>query len=243
MGTWTVKDNKGVITTVADAYVPDGSTVGLIRRSTVLSLVAMLVAVLIFEIIQLRAGAWAAAVALSLGLLSVGYVVGLLFAVPKSAGAVPAGIPKDGSGGVGGPGKTMPHLLIVNTNFEQISDWLTKIIVGVGLVQFSQILAFVNGASKRIAAGYVNPLVTQQSAEVLAIAIIIAFPSIGLLLGFFTVRLYIAWAIYATDAQSTGAVDGEVGNVPGVAQDDPEENADQRGGARGGQHDEHDVDP
>src|SRR5215207_3296326 len=51
----------------------------------------------------------------------VGALVGFLFGIPRRfqrEGSDPA---------LGG--------LVVNTNLEQISDWLTKIIVGVGLVE------------------------------------------------------------------------------------------------------------
>ncbi|MFI6634259.1 hypothetical protein ACIBI7_35720 [Nonomuraea fuscirosea] len=49
-----------------------------------------------------------------------GAVIGFIFGVPRSTGAA--------------AGSTTP-----NTNLEQISDWLTKILVGVGLTQFPAI--------------------------------------------------------------------------------------------------------
>ena len=54
------------------------------------------------------------------GAFAVGAILGLLFGVPH-AGDKPVG------------GKTWS--LVPNTSFDQISDWLTKILVGVGLTQ------------------------------------------------------------------------------------------------------------
>ena len=59
---------------------------------------------------------------------AVGVLTGFLFGIPRTAPApsnqsVPAGAGQASFG--------------VNTNLEQISDWLTKIIVGVGLVQLT----------------------------------------------------------------------------------------------------------
>ena len=55
-----------------------------------------------------------------------GGLFGFLFGIPRSL-AQPVEDPKDTSAGRYQP----------NTNLEQISDWLTKILVGVGLVQFT----------------------------------------------------------------------------------------------------------
>ena len=43
-----------------------------------------------------------------------------------------------------------------NTNLEQISDWLTKIIVGVTLVQFRDIAAYFRGCAEQFATGLVG---------------------------------------------------------------------------------------
>jgi hypothetical protein len=59
----------------------------------------------------------------------VGALVGFLFGIPRTLTADTT--PADGAGTVAQPLNYHP-----NTNLEQISDWLTKILVGVGLVQF-----------------------------------------------------------------------------------------------------------
>jgi hypothetical protein len=58
--------------------------------------------------------------------LAVGVVVGFLFGIPRRLQR------EELDPGVG-------SALLVNTNLEQISDWLTKIIVGVGLVEIGRL--------------------------------------------------------------------------------------------------------
>jgi hypothetical protein len=64
---------------------------------------------------------------------SVGSAIGFLFGIPK---ANPKQKPSDRS-------------YEPNTNLEQVSDWLTKIILGVGLVQFRQIANALESAGQR----------------------------------------------------------------------------------------------
>ncbi|GIE86286.1 hypothetical protein [Actinoplanes regularis] len=58
----------------------------------------------------------------------VGGLVGFIFGVPKVFSS-------DGSGHRPLP----PREVVANTNLEQVSDWLTKILVGIGLTQFQAI--------------------------------------------------------------------------------------------------------
>jgi hypothetical protein len=60
------------------------------------------------------------------GAFVAGGLLGFLFGIPRSL-AGPEGAEDKASAGAYRP----------NTNLEQISDWLTKILVGVGLVQFT----------------------------------------------------------------------------------------------------------
>lgn len=181
-----------------------------IRVWTVGSLAGALGMLLIFEVIQLRDGDWAGALALSVALVSGGYLIGLLFAVPRTTGSdavasAPAGDVKQPDGQR--TATLQRRILLVNTSFEQISDWLTKIIVGVGLVQFQPILTFMQDRTSRLAADFAGPHFEAAHAEPLAAGILIACPGFGVLLGFFSVRLYIAWAIYVADAEATRPVE------------------------------------
>jgi hypothetical protein len=80
-----------------------------------------------------------------------GAALGFLFGIPRSLGAdgvAPAPRPApDAAGQTGGVSpvsagarQAAPGGYLQNTNLEQISDWLTKIVVGVGLVEFKSLL-------------------------------------------------------------------------------------------------------
>jgi len=80
-----------------------------------------------------------------------------------------------------------PPAFVPNTNLEQISDWLTKIIVGVGLVQLSTL-----PGKLRALAGY---FATAFGAEPVAPSVVLAiqgyFGIFGFLLGYLWARLYL----------------------------------------------------
>ena len=67
---------------------------------------------------------------LSLASLIVGGLFGFLFGIPKTM--------QDNSAH---PNTTK---FIINTNLEQISDWLTKIIVGIGLIQIKNLPTYIS---------------------------------------------------------------------------------------------------
>lgn len=168
-----------------------------IRGATLIATLTATVLLFAFVLVQAWCSNLGSALTLSGSLLAVGYLVGLLFAVPKSvAVAQPVGTeasraPEDA--------RTLRSPISVNTNFEQISDWLTKIIVGVGLVQARPI--YEAGA---VAAGQVGAALqcggeAGGGGAVLGASILLGFPTLGLILGFFSVRLYISRAVYAAD--------------------------------------------
>jgi len=74
-----------------------------------------------------------------------------------------------------------------NTNLEQISDWLTKILVGVGLTQLSQISQELDNAANTIQSG----LGGTPQHHVLALAILTYYPVCGFLAGYLWTRLYL----------------------------------------------------
>lgn len=74
-----------------------------------------------------------------------GATLGFLFGIPRAlAVAAPAG---DGHAPASNNGGGFTH----NTNLEQISDWLTKIVVGIGLVEAQSIGAAFQGLSRQVA--------------------------------------------------------------------------------------------
>lgn len=79
-----------------------------------------------------------------------------------------------------------------NTNLEQISDWLTKILVGVGLTQFGTLPTKVDAL-----AAYVAPAFAGSKA--MALAVLVFFSVGGFLVGFLWTRLYLKRAMQAAD--------------------------------------------
>ena len=80
----------------------------------------------------------------------------------------------------------------VNTNLEQISDWLTKIIVGVSLVNSEKI-----GHAMVRASGQMDMSFGGDTMQSLALAMLTYFSVIGLLGGYLLTRLYLQRAFEA----------------------------------------------
>lgn len=113
-----------------------------------------------------------------------GGLIGILFGVPRS---IIAEHKADGS--------LLPSIG-ANTNLEQISDWLTKIIVGVTLTQF--------GAIKREAGRLFHSLAPSvgggSGASGFVGSIVIYFVAIGFLIGWLYARLRLNLAMSKADA-------------------------------------------
>lgn len=81
----------------------------------------------------------------------------------------------------------------VNTNLEQISDWLTKIIVGIGLVELKNVPRYLESVADFMAS---------ESAHVwpaFAGAVIVYFSVIGFLSGYLLTRLFLQGAFSRAD--------------------------------------------
>lgn len=74
-----------------------------------------------------------------------------------------------------------------NSNLEQISDWLTKILVGVGLVQIGQI----GTAGGRLVRFLAPGLGGQPSSEAFAAALLVFFTTTGFLIGYLITRIFL----------------------------------------------------
>lgn len=122
--------------------------------------------------------------------LLVGGVLGFLFGLPRILHAESA---PDERG-------ALAHR--VNTNLEQISDWLTKILVGLGLANLDRIPVHLTSLSSRLAAAF-SPEPTAASEQV-AFAVVTFFVALGFLLGYLWTRLELASAIRQADLISVG---------------------------------------
>ena len=73
-----------------------------------------------------------------------------------------------------------------NTNLEQISDWLTKIIVGGALVQFQKLPETINRA-----AAFMSPSLGSEDEKYFAGGIIVFFSILGFLGSYLLTRIYL----------------------------------------------------
>jgi len=80
-----------------------------------------------------------------------------------------------------------------NTNLEQISDWLTKILVGVSLTQIKAILSAINTLTGILAPGFGDPNLSEPkpSSISLTLGILTYFTICGFFLGYLWARLYL----------------------------------------------------
>lgn len=111
----------------------------------------------------------------------VGSIIGFLFGVPVRERKPEA----DATGTVNRTVGYRP-----NTNLEQISDWLTKIIVGISLVQFPKIVHFF-----AVLGHYAGPAFGAAPAgEIIAVSIVIHYTLVGFFNGFLLAYLWLPGA-------------------------------------------------
>jgi hypothetical protein len=107
---------------------------------------------------------WPLSVLCASACMALGWAVGFLFGVPRSSSTNASAR--------------------INTNLEQISDWLTKILVGVGLTQLQQI----PGALRELA-GYISKDFGKSGSDVFSLSMVLYFFTIGFLMGYLLTRL------------------------------------------------------
>ena len=136
---------------------------------------------LMVGLIAVAIGAWSHWIAALLwggACSAVGWVIGFLFGIPRTLSA-------DGSANSKiDPQK--PQRSSTNTNLEQISDWLTKIIVGVTLVQIGPALNNLDAAAKLVAESLGGP-----GFKSFAYALMMYFAITGFLGSYLLTRLFL----------------------------------------------------
>jgi hypothetical protein len=78
----------------------------------------------------------------------------------------------------------------VNTNLEEISDWLTKIIVGVTLVELKSLPPYAEKLANRVTSN-----LAAGGHSGFGLAMILGFGTLGFLFGYLVTRLYIQGAL------------------------------------------------
>ncbi|MGC1853066.1 MAG: hypothetical protein WA687_11565 [Solirubrobacterales bacterium] len=115
---------------------------------------------------------------------AVGSLLGFLFGIPQYFANADAA-----NSGTGKP-SYQP-----NTNLTQVSDWLTKIIIGVGLVEFRQLTQSIGNLGDELAPS----LGSDPTGKSFAIALVVGFFVIGFLVGYLYTRLRLQWAFAQAD--------------------------------------------
>jgi hypothetical protein len=108
----------------------------------------------------------------------VGALVGFLFGLPRTR--EPTATPGESQIG-----------MATNTNLEEISDWLTKILVGLGLVQLGAFTRHVGDAADSVARG----LGGGDAAETFAVGLIVYSLVDGFLLGYLWTRIVVSYRL------------------------------------------------
>src|SRR5688500_8942789 len=134
--------------------------------------------------------------------LAVGVLVGFLFGIPRTLAAAPAttieardGTTSTAPGAIGSsaaPSGTAPESrpsglpgYAANSNLDEVSDWLTKILIGVGLTQVSGL----GDDIRRLAGGIASAFAGEPGP--FAITACVYFGTIGFLWGYLWTRIQV----------------------------------------------------
>ncbi|MEX0755740.1 MAG: hypothetical protein WD556_11590 [Actinomycetota bacterium] len=129
---------------------------------------------------------FASAVLFALAAAASGAFFGFLFGVPRTLASTESGPAEMGASGVR-----------ANTNLEQVSDWLTKILIGATITQLGN---FPSAAAKLFNA--MAPALGSDAGDAAAFAgsIVIYFAVFGFLTGWLVTRLFLGQAMRNADA-------------------------------------------
>jgi uncharacterized protein YneF (UPF0154 family) len=114
----------------------------------------------------------------------VGVLLGFIFGIPR---ALQSQAQNQGDAGL---------TYHVNTNLEQISDWLTKIIVGVSLVELGRVPELFG----KLGAYLSTCLGELCKSPIVAVVVVVLFVVLGFLAGYLLTRLYLTGAFRRAEA-------------------------------------------
>ena len=134
----------------------------------------------------------------ALACYALGALMGFLFGIPR----VLQGHSLDKRQKTGADGKIddsdSTYRLLVNTNLDDISDWLTKIVVGVGLVELEKIPGLIYRLASMIAGEM------QKDNAPFIVAVILYFSALGFFSGYLTTRMFLQRAFRMADLAAGG---------------------------------------
>jgi hypothetical protein len=153
---------------------------------------------------------WAASCLIS------GAAVGFLFGIPRvvqgraEEKSAPAEVTPKTEGSIASPASASNtqdaggYRQEVNSNLVEISDWLTKIIVGLGLVNLKSVPGLLDRTASTLARGLSNSTACGSGTApcdnyAFATALIVGFTLLGFLMGYLYTRLFLAGAFSRAD--------------------------------------------
>ena len=156
------------------------------------SLAGLLFGLLPFALSQRSASVFAAGLSLAGASWAAGAVLGFLFGIPRTSGDFGASrvSVEEAESGARGSNQLLP-----NTNLVEVSDWLTKIIVGLGLVSLGEVPGLVREVTKFFRPG----LGDQPASESLAAGILVGYVALGFLTWYLHTRLHLQQAFAQAD--------------------------------------------
>jgi hypothetical protein len=149
----------------------------------------------------------------AMGCIAAGSILGFIFGIPKTPDTTVVA-PAQNSG------HAAPQLQ-TNTNLEQISDWLTKILVGASLVQFRELLSFFKEVAKSLSLDLPDGSKSPAFAAFLMVYFLIG----GFLVTYLLTRLYLPGALTRAAEQKLRDVETTVreinSKIESVIESDP----------------------
>lgn len=110
------------------------------------------------------------------------------------------GIPRSGS-------QDREQAMAANTNLEQVSDWITKILIGIGISQVHEISETFSNVVKFLGPAFGS----SPTGELFAGSIIVHFVIAGFFLGYLLTRMFLPGALSrAHRSPRTAASEGDV---------------------------------
>lgn len=148
-----------------------------------------------------RGNPWALAMTgtlLALAALVAGGLLGFLFGVPRFLTSERA---------AGGADPVLPARgYLPNSNLEQVSDWLTKILIGVTLTQLGEI----PGLIQRLVDYVRGPFGTAPASTPFVLSTLVLYAIGGFLVGYLWCRLYLGRALRLADRQSLEEIEASL---------------------------------
>jgi hypothetical protein len=137
----------------------------------------------------------------SVASLVVGSLVGFLFGIPKTGDRPKQANDGSVAGGTAPASASSKNGLRRNTNIEEISDWLTKIIVGLGIFELKNVPSLVAKLSAFLSPAFGG----KAGSGAIAVVLATAFAASGFLLGYLLTVLFITQALVRSDPSSLRA--------------------------------------